>query len=325
MDTLIRFLLHPQTAFAHERWFLDDQKLQVLKTAPPQMSEVPDAVYFWTFATATLLFFLAVALDLHLAKNKYAKNLANNLSKHTSWIAPIVRVTTGFVLIFSALESRIFAPDLRPVFPLLIAIEMLVGLCLLVGFMTRGASLVGILLYLSALIVLPVTDVLQYAVFAGIFIYLLITGDEAVPGQKHWWPFRHKSILKFFEKYRAYALPIARIFFGFSLAFVALMNKLIFPQFATAFLEIQPANFMSFLGVSNGCFVLIAGLVELLLGLLIVLGCLPRMVGFMLIFSFTITLLAFGPLELVGHLPLYALAFALLVNGAREKLSLTFG
>ena len=51
------------------------------------------------------------------------------------------------------------------------------------------------------------------------------------------------------------------------------------------------------------------------MGAMLVIGVLPRLVGLATAVMLTVTLKAFGLTELVGHLPLYAICFALVTEG----------
>ncbi len=71
---------------------------------------------------------------------------------------------------------------------------------------------------------------------------------------------------------------------------------------------------LGFANFSNEMFVLSAGICEMVIGILLILGLLPRLVGAKLFFLFTLTLGMFGVYELIGHLPLFAVAFALITT-----------
>jgi uncharacterized membrane protein YphA (DoxX/SURF4 family) len=123
---------------------------------------------------------------------------------------------------------------------------------------------------------------------------------------------------------KPYAMAILRFFVGLSFIVVGALYKIYDPHYALEFLRIHPVNFihgMGFANFTNEMFVLAAGITEVYLGALIMLGLLPRFAGLLLFVLFTITMSIFGIYELLGHLPLYAVAFALLTQGGGERWS----
>jgi hypothetical protein len=86
---------------------------------------------------------------------------------------------------------------------------------------------------------------------------------------------------------------------------------------ASAFLDNHNFNFMPALGldVSQETFILIAGTVELTLGLLLMSGAFLRLAILVVWLPFNLTLPLLGWRELVGHLPIYGIMALLLVYG----------
>jgi uncharacterized membrane protein YphA (DoxX/SURF4 family) len=87
-------------------------------------------------------------------------------------------------------------------------------------------------------------------------------------------------------------------------------------------LEEQPVlNLLSPVGVSPEAFVLLAGCVELLFGLLVLSGAAPQVVALVAAVPFTASLAVFGMTELMGHLPVYGVLLAFVVLGSRATTS----
>jgi hypothetical protein len=68
--------------------------------------------------------------------------------------------------------------------------------------------------------------------------------------------------------------------------------------------------------VSAEQFVVLAGCVELLFGLLVLSGAAPQVVGLVAAVPFTASLALFGSTELIGHLPVYGVLLAFVVLGS---------
>jgi uncharacterized membrane protein YphA (DoxX/SURF4 family) len=117
------------------------------------------------------------------------------------------------------------------------------------------------------------------------------------------------------------AVPVIRVGVGLTLVTLALHNKLGNPGLTMAFLEEYPLNFMALLGFegfTNLHFTFAAGLGELTLGILITLGISTRFVVAKLAVFFIATVIALGPIELLGHAPLVGIAVMLILRGSGE-------
>lgn len=321
--TLLSLL--PSAVYAHERWFAQGIPATYIK---------PLLFSAWSTTNAAMvlaaIFGLVAAIILHIVVGPHPliKKLRSFTARWRAWVPILVRTTTGLVLITLTLAHQLFAPDLVVISPgalmprVLLTLQLLAGLGLITGVLLRAASILGIVVYLATFLLFPLWSVASYLHFLGIFIYLIMTGDPSLPRAAEKSFFAHVIALFNARQYHPFALPILRIGMGLGIIIVALFNKLLDPAFALEFVRTHTVNFMPALGFqyfSNELFVLAAGLVELLIGMLLVLGILPRLVGAVLIGVFTLTLFSFGIQELVGHVPLYAIAFGLIVEGAGKR------
>jgi uncharacterized membrane protein YphA (DoxX/SURF4 family) len=116
-------------------------------------------------------------------------------------------------------------------------------------------------------------SILEQVHILGIAMFLFITGRGAVSIDR---VFRQQKALPVPEA-PAIALTLLRVCMGIGIAFGALTEKLLDPGLAGALLAERPyLNVAAGLGVSNGQFAFLAGLVELVIGLVIVSGQLTR-------------------------------------------------
>ncbi|MCP3902248.1 MAG: hypothetical protein GY715_01320 [Planctomycetes bacterium] len=121
------------------------------------------------------------------------------------------------------------------------------------------------------------------------------------------------------QRWAPRALPLIRIGVGLTLVTLAIHNKLISPGLALAFLAEHDFNFMPRLGFSEFTdlhFAFAAGVGELVLGILLIAGIATRAIIFILACFFVSTVIALGPMELTGHLPIFGIAILLLVRGS---------
>lgn len=311
----------PSSVFAHEKWFIKEAPLMPVK---------PLLFSSWTVASASLaisaLLALVAALLIHYAirPQAWTSRMRVSLGAYHTWVPFLIRTLTGLLLFTASLSRFLFAPDLVTavlapgVERIFLSMELLVGLGLLVGFLPRVLALVGLALYTSAFFIFPVLSVASYLHLIGIFAYLIILGDPSLPKLKGGSFFAKSAWMAVIQKWKPHATPLLRIFAGLSFIFVGFLYKIFDPSYALELLRQHQLNFMPLIGFanfSNEMFVLSSGITEIFLGLLILFGLLPRFVGASLLLLFTLTLSVLGIQELVGHLPLYAVAFMLLIEG----------
>jgi len=127
-----------------------------------------------------------------------------------------------------------------------------------------------------------------------------------------------RAIKPFTYGLKKYSLGILRIGTGVTLVTLGFSEKILKPELGLNFLAQHDWNFMSCLGFSDYLFVLSAGSVEALLGVLLILGVMTRVTALVIAIIFTIPLFILGPIELAGHLPHFVAVFVILLFGAGE-------
>jgi uncharacterized membrane protein YphA (DoxX/SURF4 family) len=218
----------------------------------------------------------------------------------------------GVALVVAAAGGMLFVPLLHLDHDALgtgiLAAEALCGVALAVGLGTRYAAALLALLGVVAMAPFSFESILEQVHILGIAVFLFIVGRGEMSLDRQLG--QHRAF-----KYKdapAVALTLLRIAMGTGIAFGALTEKLLDPALAHAFLAEHPfLNVLSGLGVSDGQFAYLAGLVEFVIGAVIVSGQLTRPVMAVGAVLFTITLPIFGWLELLGHLPYFGIMFTL--------------
>ena len=110
---------------------------------------------------------------------------------------------------------------------------------------------------------------------------------------------------------------------GLALIVVAFAEKLAMPDLALSFLTDHPEfNVAQQIGLhwTDLEFLRIAGVIEVLFGLLLISGAMPQVIVLVAGIPFNATLWFFGTTELVGHLPVYGAMLLLLVYGSDPAL-----
>jgi len=288
----------------HVKWFTDPSR------HPTDYSLLLTLPLIAAFAVAAI----AVGAAAYIQRTVREPRIFRALERF-AWLGPLaLGVHVGVALIWAATLGMLFVPSLRVErdelgFALLI-VEGLCGVLLLVGFGTRVAAVALGLLGVVAMMPFNFESILEQVHILGIAIFLFITGRGAVSIDRM---FRQQKALPV-RVAPALALTLLRICMGVGIAFGALTEKLLDPALADALLTDRPyLNFVAGIGVSNGQFAYIAGLTELVIGLVIISGQLTRPVMAAGAVIFTVTLPFFGWLELLGHLPYYGIMLTLFI------------
>jgi uncharacterized membrane protein YphA (DoxX/SURF4 family) len=226
----------------------------------------------------------------------------------------------GVALIASALLGILFAPNLRPQDDLLghaiLVIEAMCGLMLLLGLATRAAAVLLAVLGVIAMVPFSFESILENVHILGIALFFFIVGRgpyslDRLRGVKP--PIRHREA-------PTWALTLLRVCLGFGIAFTALTEKLLDPGLAKALLDQRPfLNIARPFGIDDPQFAYLAGLIELLIGVVIMSGQLTRLVMAIGGVLFTMTVAIFGWPEFLGHLPFYGIMFVLFMAPSADS------
>ncbi|WP_250448390.1 hypothetical protein, partial [Actinotalea sp. C106] len=191
-------------------------------------------------------------------------------------------------------------------------VQAAIGIWLITGIRLRVPALGLVLLGPPALLaagpvaLLETTNTLAVALFLAILPPSDATFGRVAPSP---------------EKLR-WALFWLRFFVAVALITLAFSEKFTNPALAANLLEDYPElNIFALVGlpVTDEVFIVIAGAIELLFGLLVLSGALPQIVVLVALVPFNLTLFIFGTTEVIGHLPVYGVFLALLVYGSNKE------
>jgi len=288
----------------HVKWFTDPR---------PHPTRY-DLLLSWPVIGAFVIALVAAGVAYVIQHRVPEPTAIRSLERYAKSGPLALRIALGSSLIAAAIASWLFVPSL-PVerdaagFAIL-GVETLCGLLILVGLFTRFAAVLLAVLGAAAMFPFNVESILEQVHILGIAIFLLIAG----PGQLSFDARRRARGALEHEDAPAAALNLLRIAMGFGIAYGALTEKLLNPPLAQALLDQSPfLNVLRPLGLSDPAFIWLAGVTELVVGLVIMSGQITRpvmAVGFGL---FTVTLIVFGLPEFVGHLPFYGIMITLFI------------
>lgn len=230
----------------------------------------------------------------------------------------ILRIFTGMSMLLTAYEGAIIAPHLIAYGAFgtqLIFLQAIIGILLIANRFVRYAATLMIFLHLGLTIQFGVIAALEYLIMVGIALFLLINNLPTTELR---------------DRFKPYSVAVMRILTGISLITLGLAEKLFGAVMAESFLAANLWNFMPALGLdffTDRLFALSAGMMEVIFGVILVLGTTTRLN----VLALSIVLLASNVLfivegnkeaalvEFVGHMPVIGVALVLLLLGAGQR------
>lgn len=191
-----------------------------------------------------------------------------------------------------------------------------IALALFYGAITRIAAALLVLLWVIGIFLMGYEPMLDNALYLGLGLFFFCAGRGPVSIDRMLF-----SKLEPSPEFMRKALLFARVGVGLSLTFIAFSEKLANMPLALAFLNEHNLNFTPVFGIpmSNDLFALCAGSVELLAGLMILLGIFPREISLVAWLPINMTLTVFNWSELIGHLPIYGVLAVLVIWTPSEE------
>jgi hypothetical protein len=301
----------------HERWFLDESKFPVqFDTWNTPQALIPVGVAVVITAIATIIYrargrhnVIPGPIQLGMPWENYIRLL--------TWVPLVIGVHLGVTLLVSGVSRQLFIPNL--VLPLnllggvLGMIEIAIALSFIYGALARPAAAVLALIWLVGTIVFGPLRLIEHTEIIGIAFFIFATGRGPLAFDR-----ALDRLNKPVEALIPYAVPVLRVALGVALTVVAFTEKIWNVPMAVAFLQDHHFNFFPYIGmtsVDDVRFVLIAGTIELIVGLMLITGSYVRLVILITLIPFNLTLPFMGWRELVGHLPTYGILALLLLWG----------
>jgi hypothetical protein len=301
----------------HERWFTDESRFPVQwGTWSSSNSLVPIAVAVGITLIATAIYraqgrrsVVPGPVSLGMPWDNYVRLL--------TWVPLVIGVHMGVTLLVSGVSRQLFVPNLElPVNLLggvLGMVEIAIALSFIYGALARPAAAALGLLWLIGMLVFGPLRLIEHTEIPGIAFFLFATGRGPLAFDMALYRLNKpvSSLIPF-------AVPVLRIALGVGLTLVAFTEKIWNIPMGLAFLADHNFNFFPYIGmpgIDDTKFLLIAGTVELLVGLMLIAGTYVRLIIIVTLIPFNLTLPFLGWRELVGHLPTYGILALLLLWG----------
>ncbi len=297
-------------AFAHVNWFVEEQG----NVLPNYAFSDP------IFLVWLVLAFLMVAFSIWLDPRLPSLSVVDTKTRHD--FMEILRVLTGMSFLLTAYEGALIAPHHvmeGPIVTKLLFLQAGIGILLIANRWIKYAAILMLALHVGVLVTCGVAAALEYSIVVGIALFLL---------------FNNISNPRLSERLKPYSVASLRIWTGISLVALAIGEKLAPSALGQTFVATYQWNFMQALGFEvfdDRLFVLSAGMVEAVIGVVLILGITVRLAVLALSIMMAISNLVFilqgnndaALVEFVGHMPIIGTALILLLLGYGQRLKIT--
>jgi hypothetical protein len=244
------------------------------------------------------------------------------------WIAAVLALHAAAILFVRGVERQLFTPNMALPYTLagggLALLEIVVAVALVggivVGALTRPAAVGLALLGLLGMRYFGPLLVIEHGYFFGIAACLFIAGRG--PGAT-------ERVLRGPGKPSVallpYAIPALRVSFGLATVVTGFTEKLWDRGLALDFLATHPFNVTAAtpFPVTDARFAIGAGLAEVSLGALLLVGLFPRLAILAAWVPFNLAVPFLGTADVLGHLPIYGILLTILLCGSGASFAAT--
>ncbi|WP_254534855.1 DoxX family protein [Halomarina litorea] len=247
------------------------------------------------------------------------------MKEYTDLVPWLLRIGIGFPLVGAGFAGYYFSPAV-PIEARLLQIG--IGFLLLFGLATRAVAAIGLVAYVVGLVVDP--RILLANEFVGGFLAIILLGagrpsaddvlqrvaeaDSTVYGRIDpihriavW--FQHLVV-----DYKVYLPTLLRVSLGLNFVYLGFVQKLMSPQSALA--VVDKYNLTVVVPAPPELWVVGAGVTEIAVGIVLLLGLFTRGFSLVAFLLFTTTLFGLPDDPVLAHLSLYGLVSVLLITGS---------
>lgn len=282
------FFVAPERVLGHVKWFTDFS----FADPPVALADVVTPLFIGLTLFTMVALAIAVIIDWRLKETAAWRNIVAWFLARRQHALLVLRIGLGMTLILAWQADTLLAPDLAISEPLIGWLEFILALLLIFPRTVPLAGLGTLGLYLYGVLQFGGFYMLDYFIFVGVAVYLIVAQSENA-------------------RLRGLRIPALYFSVGFSLLWVGL-EKLVYPQWALAILAENP---VLTLGFDPQFFLMAAAFVELALGYLFVIGLLERPIALVVTLVFFGTTLVFGRTEVIGHTIIHAALIVFLLEG----------
>lgn len=268
-------------------------------------------------AAAGYLYFRPAAYDLTV--------LRTTLHEYVDLVPWMLRLSIGLPLVGAGFAGYFFSPAVPAVTRLF---QVAVGFFLLFGFATRFVAAVALLAYLVRLPFEPM--LLLASEYVGALLGIVLVGSGRPSADQMFKEVADddrtlyssidpvRSISRRFDAvvspYEDYAATAVRVALGFNFIYLGFVEKLLNP--GRALQVVEKYDLTAVVPVEPGMWVVGAGLTEMALGAVLILGLFTRASCAVAFVLFTTTLFGLPDDPVIAHISLFGLASMLFITGS---------
>jgi uncharacterized membrane protein YphA (DoxX/SURF4 family) len=305
----VAFMQFPMQVWAHVRYIATDAEQAGFSQVDFTLllSPLQEPKYI-VMIIATLI--IVVLVYWFLNHNKYfhrwAEHMAHVGESYKSFVPWITRLSLGIILIGGATNGFLISPVLDTPFAWLNIVQLVIGFFLMAGFMTGFSAIVALVLFIFALTKDPYLigsfDILG-------LILSLFALDSRRPGVDDIIGIPDFLHIK---KLREYLPTILRMGIGIGMAYLAIVEKILTPQLAA--LVAENTGLVDVIPVSAMMWAFSAGVIELVVGLMLVVGFKTRLAAVAALFILSMSFFYFGE-DVTSHVTLFGTLSVVFILG----------
>lgn len=306
--SILSLLFMPILAFAHVSYVIPKDDFSA--NLGSDTAYIANTLSSFQFILIGVISLAAVVFLIYLSRkipfvNKNINSIEQRLSSYHEFIPWIARLALGIGLLGAGVEGVLLSPTLSGMFAFSF-IQTLLGFFFLMGFMLTPTIIVTIGLYFFALTksfyIIGNLDILALAL-GLLFFHSARPGVDDILGT---------SWLKFIKINRHFLAPIMRFGVGFAMLFLALYEKIFNPYVSE--LVVHKFNLANIIPVSPNMWVVGTGVIEALLGVLLIIGLYTRLTAIVSIFVLSLTFFYFKE-AVYSHVTLFSILAVVAIEG----------
>ena len=256
--------------------------------------------------TAFLVVFGITAAARNGAFKKFLRGFRSRAKASEEFLPLIARLSLGSALIGAGATGVLISPVLVGFEGVVAVLELVTGFCLVAGFLTGPAASMSLIFFGAAL----ARD--SYLVgnldFLALALAFFVLGSSR-PGVDDLLGVKFLSPIK---KLQPYVPLILRLGVGVSMIFLAIYEKFLNPH--TAALVVERYHLTDLVSVSASMWVLSAGVIELVVGLMLMCGWRTRFASMLALAVLTSTFFFFQE-PVFAHVTLFGILSMILITG----------
>ena len=304
--------LLPKNAFAHVRYIAteSEQAFYGHTDYAAFFSPLQETQYIiMIIATIVGVVFLYWFLTRNKIFHNWAEHMAQVGESYRPFIPWITRLSLGIIFIGAGTGGFFISPVLATPVAWLSVLQLVLGFFLMAGFLVEFSAVIAFMMFLYALAQDPYLigsfDIL--ALIISLFIL-----DSRRPGVDD--IVGIPDILHI-KKWRKYLPTVLRMGIGIGMAYLAIVEKIMTPHLAA--LVAENTELVNLIPVSAMMWTFSAGIIELVVGIMLILGWHTRLAAVAAIVILSMSFFYFGE-DVTSHVTLFGTLSAVFILGVGQ-------